>query len=120
VGRQELRRSRLIIALAAGVVAAAAFPLAQDDKPARRTTLGIVKSVVKDAITMIDRDEKEWVFTVDATTKIVVRGLVQPAATAPDTDVLLALPALVKEGLRIRVRYLEIDGKLRAAEIRVI
>jgi hypothetical protein len=89
-------------------------------KPQLRTALGTVKLVAADMVTVTDRDGKEWSFAVDTATKVVAKGAGHATAAARKAGETVALTDLIKDGQRLRIRYFERDGKLRASEIRVI
>lgn len=94
--------------------------VAQESKPQLRTAVGTVKVVATDMVTVTDRDGKEWSFAVDAATKVVAKGAGHTTAAARTSGEAVAPTHLIKDGQRIRIRYFETAGKLRASEIRVI
>jgi hypothetical protein len=111
----------LAILLATTSVAAQDTPaVSQASKPQLRTGVGTVKLVAADMVTVTDRDGKDWSFAIDTSTKVVPKGASHAAAAARKAGEPTAITDLVKDGQRIRVRYFEMDGKLRASEIRVI
>jgi hypothetical protein len=76
--------------------------------------------VAADMVTVTDRDGREWSFAVDTATKVVAKGAGHATAAARKAGETVALTDLIKDGQRLRIRYFERDGKLRASEIRVI
>ena len=116
-GTSRARGLRLLLALG---MLTPAIALGQDKNVPLRTAVGVVKIIAADMVTLTDRGEREWSFAVGETTKVIARGVGHKSAGAQQTGKPLAITDLVKEGQRVRVRYYEADGKLRAAEVRVI
>jgi hypothetical protein len=108
-----------LLGLAALLAAPTSLP-AQAIQPQPRTTIGIVKTIASGTVTTTDRDGKEWAFGIDAATKVIAKGASHVTAAVKAKGAVTSVADLVKEGQRIRVRYVEQDGKLRATEIRVI
>ena len=94
---------------AVGLAAAADHEKKMDKKPAAakaKSADGTVKVASTDSLTVVGKDKKEWMFSVDPKTSIKKAG---KSITAAD----------LKEGDPVHVDFTEADGKMMAKSVTV-
>jgi hypothetical protein len=111
-----MKRTLVLAALAMFVTAS--FAIAQDKKT--MTADGKVKTVAADSVTVTDKAGKDWTFNVTPETKVIAKGGSHKAYDAAKENKPLMVTDIVKEGQKVRVKYSEMDGKMAAAEIKVM
>ena len=92
------------------------------------TAVGDVKSVTADSLAINGGPGKDWTFVIDAATKILRRAGqetldVAPVSPVEGGKVIHSTPLLItdiKEGQRVQVKYRNVDGKMRATQVRLM
>ena len=112
-----MKRIAMLMAMASLV--SAGLTLAQS-KPKTMTAVGFVKTVAADSLGVNGGPGKDWTFTIDATTKIIAKGGTHKSDAAKDAGKPLMITDIVKEGQRVQVKYHDMDGKMHAAQVRVM
>jgi len=106
----------LLVALSFVVVVPASFA-ADKTKDAK----GTVKAVAADSVTVTDAAGKDWVFAVDAKTKLIASGGTHKTAETKNMGKSPSITDIVKEGGKVTVKYHELEGgKFHAAQVRVL
>jgi len=90
--------------------AEAAKPAAKatETKAAAKTksATGTIKSAAPDSITVVGKDNKEWIFVIDKETKITKGGKKADAKALAEKD-------------QVTIRYAEVEGKMTAKSVAV-
>jgi hypothetical protein len=85
-------------------------------KPKTATADGTVKSVSATALTVTDKANKDWNFTIDGTTNVVAKGGTTKSAAKGGK---VAITDLVSTGDKVTVTYHDMGGTMHAARVRV-
>ena len=104
------------LGLALAVVAAMMTPATADDKT--KTVQGKVTAVAGDSLT-IAKGSESMTFTVDATTKIVGKGLTTKTNEKAAAGEKMTLTDSVGNNDMVTVTYHDTDGKMHATNVKI-
>ncbi len=110
--------SRFIAGVLALVLVGISAPVFASDTT--KEAKGTVKTVAADSLTVTDADGKDWTFVVDTKTKLTAAGGSHKSDATKSMGKSLSITDLVKAGSKVAVKYTEADGKMRAANVRVL
>jgi hypothetical protein len=112
------RISVLAIPVALVIFAFLAAPAAAQKAPKAKamTAAGTVKSVSATELTVTDKTNKDWNFTVDPTTNVVAKGAGTKSAAKGGK---ITITDVVSTGDKVSVTYHDMGGTMHAASVRV-
>lgn len=111
--------TRKIILLTFSLLLVAGVALADTKKVPTKVASGTVKAVSQDSLTIM-QGAQEFQFAVTSETQVVGKGAGTKTRTAKEGGKSLAITDFVKENQRVMVRYRDVEGKLHAAEVRLL
>ncbi len=86
-----------------------------------KTAKGIVKSVAADSLTITDKDNKDWTFTIGTKTKVIATGGSHKTAATRAMGKVPMITDEVKTGAKVQVKYWDgSGGTMEAAEVKVL
>jgi hypothetical protein len=84
--------------------------------PATKRASGTVKSVSADSLTVTGADGKDWMFTIDSTTKVTAKGA---STKSKEKGGKTMATDLISMGDKVTVNYHDMGGTMHAADVRV-
>jgi hypothetical protein len=109
---------RFVAAAAIVVGLVAIRPAAAADTT--KSIKGTVKSVAADSLTVTDKDNKDWTFTVATKTKVIVVGGSHKTAETKAMNKVPTITDALKAGDKVTVKYWEAGDTMTAAEVKVL